>query len=1323
MKKSLLLLVSFMLTTLSALALPAKPTVSFTDWQTAVSSGSNFYLYNVDADLFVTGGNYWGTRACVVFNGQGASNNYVSYEDFLLGKAQVNGYAWEIGEEDDQVDETEGTVHCFSFANKTTSGYLTADGDGPWVDGGTNRPYNKWFVKENVGDNTFKLYYVDMGMFGLQELLTNGNTNVIYSKDDATNTTWALVSESEYEVAGEALNLYYIGQTLNKIVADGKALGLEKDWSYYDNLLENGDSYDEFKEAVDELGPVVNLGAAIVEAKTLDPLHDWSAFEAVYADPDATAAELEEALTQIKAYTNLIKGLTADDIDPDHDYNSFYYIYNNPDATVAELDSALSNLNAYKSLKANIDAAKVECPGIDLTAVEAVYQQTNKTNEELAAAQTVLDNLVIEYRISGASVENPADVSSKIVNRTFDTVGDFTGWSDGFGAGGDTDACAEVWHHTFDVHQDISGLPEGIYMVACNGYSRYNDNHEADYKRWKSGASSDTKIYMQSETLGQFFTPVMFVSPGGSIDEQIGTHSVTQYQYTDDEGIQHTLFCPNSMTAACDYFHDGTNRYHNEAFGPLAAGDVLRIGVSNPKELYWSIFDDFELWYYGNGIDAYQYWATKVIENAHVNFDGVYYGAPEKAFYDDVMATATTAETKEEISKAIEKISLAVDTVQASTEAYELYVAQCDEAYAWLAGGEHGEQDEVLKLTSYLETYAEESESESLYWGFPHGVSNYILNRVEGEKVGKICTADVIEETAFVKEMYEAAIRADLVDGTDLTGLIVNPGFEEANGKGWSLDTHNGLCTSSLTNWHGGSSTNYCAEAYQQKFDVYQEIEGVEDGLYEVSVQAFFRTGWNEGAWTAYQNDPEMTGDAKVYTYVYFNNFASKVRNVMEIQYDTNLADNCWTVTDSNPAKYTLNGMASASAAFSLPDENMNFTMKVYGLVTDGKIRLGIRNLEKDGDGGSWSLWDNFKLIYRAKNADILAEFLAEKLAQYSEYVEENTDYMTSVGSDYATDIIDATDLALESGDGDAMYEALSDLNDAIGNTEAHVAAYKAKDEAYDALNTALTDYEETASQAAIEQAEYLLSDEASGDDVIDNMDTEELQALVDAMNEAIAALKLPKGMDEATDENPVDCTSLIVNPSFEEGNLNGWQYYQGADTKAAENSNSTYTTEGCDGAYLFNTWSGTAPAEGFWVSQTLNALPAGAYELQVLLASDQNNKIYVSAANGVAEFVMANAKEVGQEGSIVFTVEEDAEVTIKVESPSWFKADNFRLTYFGVASEKEPTDVELAESAVDAAVPVAIYAADGSIKQALQPGVNIVVFSNGEVKKIYNKK
>ena len=466
-----------------------------------------------------------------------------------------------------------------------------------------------------------------------------------------------------------------------------------------------------------------------------------------------------------------------------------------------------------------------------------------------------------------------------------------------------------------------------------------------------------------------------------------------------------------------------------------------------------------------------------------------------------------------------------------------------------------------------------------------------------------------------------------------------------------------------------------------------------------------------------------MTGDAKVYTYVYFNNFASKVRNVMEIQYDTNLAGNCWTVTDSNPAKYTLNGMASASAAFSLPDENMNFTMKVYGLVTDGKIRLGIRNLEKDGDGGSWSLWDNFKLVYRAKNADILAEFLAEKLAQYSEYVEENADYMTSVGSGYASDIIDEADLALESGDGNAMYEALSDLNDAIGNTEAHVAAYKAKDEAYDALNTALTDYEETASQAAIEQAEYLLSDEASGDDVIDNMDTDELLALVEQMNEAIAALKLPKGMDEATDENPVDCTSLIVNPSFEEGNLNGWQYYQGADTKAAENSNSTYTTEGCDGAYLFNTWSGTAPAEGFWVSQTLNGLPAGAYELQVLLASDQNNKIYVSAANGVAEFVMANAKEVGQEETIVFTVEEDAEVTIKVESPSWFKADNFRLTYFGVASEKEPTDVELAESAVDAAVPVAIYAADGSIKQALQPGVNIVVFSNGEVKKIYNKK
>ena len=95
----------------------------------------------------------------------------------------------------------------------------------------------------------------------------------------------------------------------------------------------------------------------------------------------------------------------------------------------------------------------------------------------------------------------------------------------------------------------------------------------------------------------------------------------------------------------------------------------------------------------------------------------------------------------------------------------------------------------------------------------------------------------------------------------------------------------------------------------------------------------------------------------------------------------------------------------------------------------------------------------------------------------------------------------------------------------------------------------------------------------------------------------------------------------------------------------------------------------------------------------------------------------MENEKGVGQEVSIIFVVEEGQEIEIKASSESWFKADNFRLTYFGTKSEKEPTtgiDDIAAPADMSKAV---IYNLAGQRIQTLQKGINIV---NG--KKVYVK-
>ena len=53
----------------------------------------------------------------------------------------------------------------------------------------------------------------------------------------------------------------------------------------------------------------------------------------------------------------------------------------------------------------------------------------------------------------------------------------------------------------------------------------------------------------------------------------------------------------------------------------------------------------------------------------------------------------------------------------------------------------------------------------------------------------------------------------------------------------------------------------------------------------------------------------------------------------------------------------------------------------------------------------------------------------------------------------------------------------------------------------------------------------------------------------------------------------------------------------------------------------------------------------------------------------------MENAKEIGTDASIIFTLAEESNVTIKASSGSWFKADYFRLTY-GPEEDKLPQDV-----------------------------------------------
>ena len=187
-----------------------------------------------------------------------------------------------------------------------------------------------------------------------------------------------------------------------------------------------------------------------------------------------------------------------------------------------------------------------------------------------------------------------------------------------------------------------------------------------------------------------------------------------------------------------------------------------------------------------------------------------------------------------------------------------------------------------------------------------------------------------------------------------------------------------------------------------------------------------------------------------------------------------------------------------------------------------------------------------------------------------------------------------------------------------------------------------------------------------------------------------------------ALDGETLDVTGLIANPSFEAGNTNGWSVASGtSDTGARLNSNGTYTMDGADGLYVFNTWNGSTPNGGYYVQQTLDNLPAGWYELTAALASDKNNVITLTAGNASEDYT-AIVKTTAENKTVATKLlPGSSSLLIKASSSSWFKADNFRLTY------RPFTEEELAEAAAEAAK-VALQNAIAAASELKERTINV---------------
>lgn len=163
-----------------------------------------------------------------------------------------------------------------------------------------------------------------------------------------------------------------------------------------------------------------------------------------------------------------------------------------------------------------------------------------------------------------------------------------------------------------------------------------------------------------------------------------------------------------------------------------------------------------------------------------------------------------------------------------------------------------------------------------------------------------------------------------------------------------------------------------------------------------------------------------------------------------------------------------------------------------------------------------------------------------------------------------------------------------------------------------------------------------------------------------------LAIAGFAQGMSE---ENPVDKTSLITNPSFE-NSTNGWTC-----ENLGSQSNSSFTKK--SGSYYIEKWTGQGNTVGdAMVKQTLKNVPIGKYKMTV--AAQNLSQANTTRKNTGAYIYAGDQKEpvyTPADYSVIFTnIIGEVEIGFVAQNATgnWLAVDNFRLYQIGEITAEE---------------------------------------------------
>ncbi len=250
--------------------------------------------------------------------------------------------------------------------------------------------------------------------------------------------------------------------------------------------------------------------------------------------------------------------------------------------------------------------------------------------------------------------------------------------------------------------------------------------------------------------------------------------------------------------------------------------------------------------------------------------------------------------------------------------------------------------------------------------------------------------AKLTEQRKPAEDMSKATDAAPV----DATSYIQSAKFEKA-----AMDDEGNIVqTNAIEGWKNtegynfGNDNNQKAalevEFFNKTFDMYQDLTGIPNGTYEIQVNAFYRFGSTDQDNESFVNSPDTVTNVFLYGISAQDTSAVSVAMLRSGMSAEKLVTDSianlvkdgemWLPSEApvtvanaedNTKKDTIGWVPNDMASTKYYFDAGKYLNKVVVKVTNGKLRLGIKQTAIRTSNADWVIMDNFKLLYYGENS------------------------------------------------------------------------------------------------------------------------------------------------------------------------------------------------------------------------------------------------------------------------------------------------------------------------------------------------------------------